>query len=138
MFNIKSIAYNFLYQLFYEIYGIVHDFYLQSMFRLKKVSNLLTVPIRTTIRKMSSADSSPWQEEKGNTITELDKMLDVFWHTLHISNFECYSLNSFREVVKITFGRTKRKLLLWTEGISGIKRYSNMARSLHQKQKVTQ
>ena len=57
---------------------------------------------------------------------------------IHISNFEYYSLNSFREVVKIIFGGTKRKLLLWTEGISGIKRYSNMARSLHQKQKVTQ
>ena len=67
-----------MYQCFYEIYVIVHDFYLQSMFRLKKVSNLLTVPIRTTIRKMSSADSSPWQEEKGNKITELDKKLNVF------------------------------------------------------------
>ena len=67
-----------IYQQFYEIYGIIHDFYLQSMFRVNKVSSLLTVPIRATIRKMSSADSSPWQEEKGNTITELDKMLDVF------------------------------------------------------------
>ena len=66
-----------MYQQFYEIYGIIHDFYLQSMFRLKKVSNLLTVPIRTTIRKMSSADSSPWQEEKGNKITDLDKKLNV-------------------------------------------------------------
>ena len=54
------------------------------MFRLKKVSNLLTVPIRTTIRKMSSADSSPWQEEKGNKITELDKKLNVF------GDFEIY------------------------------------------------
>ena len=112
------------------------------MFRVKKVSSLLTVPIRTAIRKMSSADSSPWQEEKGNKITELDKKLNVFGNTddcTYIkSNFQYFSLNSFREVVKITFGGTKRKLLLWTEGISGIKRYSNMARSLHQKQKVTQ
>ena len=57
---------------------------------------------------------------------------------IQISNFEYNSLNSSREVVKITFGGTTRKLLLWTEGISGIERYSNMARSLHQKQKVTQ
>ena len=57
---------------------------------------------------------------------------------IQISNFEYYSLNSFREVVKITFGGTTRKLLLWTEGISGIERYSNMAGSLHQKQKVAQ
>ena len=49
------------------------------MFRLKKVSNLLTVPIRTTIRKMSSAESSPWQEEKGNEITELDNKLNVLY-----------------------------------------------------------
>ena len=48
------------------------------MFRIKKVSSLLTVPIRTTIRKMSSADLSPWQEEKGNKIAELDKKLNVF------------------------------------------------------------
>ena len=92
---------------------------------------------------MSSADSSPWQEEKGNKIAELDKKLNVLVtsklrNMINISHFKCYSLNSFREVVKITFGGTKRKLLLWTEGISGIKRYSNMARSLHQKQKVTQ
>ena len=110
------------------------------MFRIKKVSSLLTVPIRTTIRKMSSADSSPWQEEKGNKITGLDKKVNGFGDfeivipmLIHISNFECYSLNSFSEVVKITFGETKRKLLVWTEGISGIKRDSNMARSLHQK-----
>ena len=48
------------------------------MFRIKKVSSLLSVPIRTTIRKMSSADLSPWQEEKGNKIAELDKKLNVF------------------------------------------------------------
>ena len=48
------------------------------MFRLKRVSSIVTVPIRTTIRKMSSADSSPWQEEKGNKIAELDKKLNVF------------------------------------------------------------
>ena len=114
----------------------MHVFYLQSMFRLKKVSNLLTVPIRTTIRKMSSAESSPWQEEKGNKITELDEKLNVLVTfcipmLIHISNFDYYSLNSFREVIKITFGGTTRKLLLWNEGISGIERYSNMARSLH-------
>ena len=51
------------------------------MFRIKKVSSLLTVPIRTTIRKMSSADSSPWQEEKGNKIKELYKNLNVFGYT---------------------------------------------------------
>ena len=88
---------------------------------------------------MSSADSSPWQEEKGNQITELNKKLNVLVPMLiHISNFDYYSLNSFREVVKITFGGTTRKLLLWNEGISGIERYSNMARSFHQKQKVAQ
>ena len=95
-----------MYQCFYEIYVIVHDFYLQSMFRIKKVSSLLTVPIRTTIRKMSSADLSPWQEEKGNTITELDKMLDVFFA------YQCLYIYQILSVIHWTLSERLSKLPL--------------------------